>query len=165
MNETVRISAIVFVAVASGILLIAVAATLAIAAGAPEGIRLPFLLICHGIESRSPFIAGEAMPICFRCTGIYVGMLLGIGMGVPAVRWGRAPFPGWGVWVLAAPLIIDGVTQVAGLRESTNDLRVVTGLVAGAGFLLWAITNVGVVASRSGDLPARDLGRKSQAKD
>ncbi|MEP7357390.1 MAG: DUF2085 domain-containing protein, partial [Anaerolineales bacterium] len=41
--------------------------------------------ICHRIVSHSFLIAGEAMPLCARCTGIYLGALLGLtamgGMG------------------------------------------------------------------------------------
>src|SRR5437868_1280699 len=40
--------------------------------------RAPFQLLCHGIASHSFSIAGTAMPICARCTGIYAGLLLGI---------------------------------------------------------------------------------------
>jgi uncharacterized membrane protein len=41
--------------------------------------------------------------------------------------------------VAIAPLAIDGLTQLAGLRESTNALRVATGLVAGLAFGLWIL--------------------------
>ncbi|MFP5245873.1 MAG: DUF2085 domain-containing protein, partial [Thermoanaerobaculia bacterium] len=40
------------------------------------------------------------------------------------------------------PLALDGLTQLAGLRESTNELRVATGLLAGLAFGLWVLSAV-----------------------
>ena len=37
------------------------------------------------------------------------------------------------------PLGIDGLTQLTTLRESTNTLRIVTGVLAGIAFALWAL--------------------------
>src|SRR5512141_3146330 len=34
--------------------------------------------ICHRIDSHSLHIGGRALPLCARCTGIYLGALLGI---------------------------------------------------------------------------------------
>ncbi len=146
MTQSVRISGAVFASVAAGILLLAVAATIAMANGASDSLRLPFRLLCHGLESRSLLIAGEAMPICSRCTAIYVGMLVGIGTGLTALSRWQIALPGWGAFLLASPMILDGVTQLVGLRESTNELRIVTGLVAGFGFLFWAVTAIGANA-------------------
>ena len=143
MTQSVRISGAVFASVAAGILLLAVAATLAMSSGASDSLRLPFRLLCHGIESRSLLIAGEAMPICSRCTAIYVGMLAGVGAGLTALSRWQISLPGWAAFLLASPMILDGVTQLVGLRESTNDLRIATGLVAGFAFLFWAITAIG----------------------
>jgi len=35
--------------------------------------------------------------------------------------------------LLVAPLLVDGFTQLAGLRHSTNSLRIVTGAMGGLG--------------------------------
>ena len=40
------------------------------------------------------------------------------------------------------PMFIDGITQLAMLRESTNPLRIETGLLAGVAFAFWALSAV-----------------------
>jgi uncharacterized membrane protein len=40
------------------------------------------------------------------------------------------------------PLAIDGLTQLAGLRESNNPLRMATGIAAGLAFGLWVLSAV-----------------------
>ena len=40
------------------------------------------------------------------------------------------------------PLGLDGVTQLLGLRESTNPLRIATGVIAGMAFGLWILSAV-----------------------
>jgi uncharacterized membrane protein len=48
----------------------------------------------------------------------------------------------------AIPLAVDGVTQLAMLRESTNTLRLISGLIAGIAFAFWALTAVETVETR-----------------
>jgi uncharacterized membrane protein len=42
----------------------------------------------------------------------------------------------------AIPMLIDGLTQLSGLRESTNPLRLVTGFVAAFAFGAWALSAI-----------------------
>jgi uncharacterized membrane protein len=101
--------------------------------------RIAFRLICHGIESRCLLLFGVRMPICARCTAIYGGLILGslLFRLSPAIQEKRAR-------IVAAvgllPMAIDGVTQLIRVRESTNLLRVETGLVAGMAIALWALS-------------------------
>ena len=44
--------------------------------------------------------------------------------------------------IAATPMAIDGLTQLSTLRESTNTLRLVTGVLGGIAFALWALTAV-----------------------
>ncbi len=102
-------------------------------------------------------ISGVAMPLCARCVGIYGGFLVGIAMFAIVMKAAdsrqqtagyRVPHPlllsavSYLLPVAVAPLAIDGFTQLLGLRESTNPLRLATGLVAGAAFGLWVLVNV-----------------------
>lgn len=67
--------------------------------------------------------------MCARCTFLYFGVLVASFLypilGSPAVP--RARF----LIIAALPLMIDGGTQLLGLRSSTNPIRALTGLLFG----------------------------------
>ena len=88
-----------------------------------------FKPFCDQLPGHSLSIRGVLMPVCARCFGIYAGMLLG-SLLYPMISKGKIP-KGWIIFAAAAPLTIDGVTQLVGLRESTNILRPATGLLFG----------------------------------
>ena len=72
---------------------------------------------------------GWKMAFCERDLAIYVGLLI-VGLVYARHRDMRpAGFLIWGVLIL--PMAIDGFTQLFGFRESTWQLRVVTGLLFG----------------------------------
>lgn len=83
-----------------------------------------FSPICHQIPERSFFFFGHQLPVCARCTGIYFGAFLGS-------FFARKKAPPR-LFLIAAliPLVLDGGTQLF-FRESTNVLRLGTGLLAG----------------------------------
>jgi uncharacterized membrane protein len=115
--------------------------TAAIAAGASEWWQLPFRLLCHGLAERSFELGGAVMPICARCTAIWSGLLFGSLTVLPFLR------RGWRIrldilLLLVSPLLIDGLTQAFGWRESTNMLRALTGFVAGSSLAWWALPEV-----------------------
>jgi uncharacterized membrane protein len=93
---------------------------------------------CHQLGERSFFIAGHQMPLCARCTAIWasmaiIGTLLTIIMHIKKIP----PINLFWFGVSLVPVAIDGTTQLIGLRESTNELRVITGIVAGIGVVLF----------------------------
>ena len=75
---------------------------------------------------------GYKLPVCSRDVAIYLAMLLGA-LALPFVR--RVGSDSWpNKWLLIAacvPIAIDGFTQLAGLRESSNAIRMVTGAIVG----------------------------------
>lgn len=91
-------------------------------------------LLCHGREERCFSIKGYQLPICARCTGIYVGfisaLLFEIYIGLPSIQ--ALPI----LIIAGIPSAIDGVTQLLTERESNNLIRVITGLSGGFGLLL-----------------------------
>ena len=113
----------------------------AIANGASMRWRLLFRMMCHGIAERCIELFGVPMPICARCTGIYLGLALGLLVFVliPLVR---ERVMRTAALIAVTPLAIDGLTQLAGLRESTNPLRLATGIIAGLAFGMWALSAV-----------------------
>ncbi len=141
MKRNTRIVAAVIAFIASGILAASTLCTWAIAHGASMRWRLLFRILCHGIPQRCLELWNVPMPICARCTAIYAGLLAGILAFVllPRLQELKAR---WIVGIACVPMFIDGLTQLAMLRESTNPLRIETGLVAGAAFALWALSAV-----------------------
>ena len=75
---------------------------------------------------------GYKLPVCARDVAIYLAMLAGA-LALPFVR--RIESEDWpDKWLLVAvciPIAIDGGTQLIGLRESSNSLRMITGAIVG----------------------------------
>lgn len=83
---------------------------------------------CHQLANRSYFLNDNQMPFCARDLGIFAGVTLGFGF-VAFVRFKVHPlwiFPG------LAPLAVDGTVQLLTSYESSNPLRLATGVAAGA---------------------------------
>lgn len=141
MKRDTKIVLAVVAAIPTVILSASALCSWAIAMGASTQWRLLFRIMCHGRPERSLAIMDVPMPICARCVGIYAGLLIGLAAFwlIPYLRE-RVVRP----FALAAvvPLAIDGLTQLAGLRESTNELRIVTGVVAGFAFGMWVLSAV-----------------------
>jgi uncharacterized membrane protein len=83
---------------------------------------------CHRIPERSFFYKEQQFPICARCTGIYIGYI-----AVIVFATFRTHFSVLWSFGLAIPMFIDGITQAYFRRESTNVLRLITGLMFGVG--------------------------------
>jgi uncharacterized membrane protein len=102
-----------------------------------------FSVFCHQLPFRSLFFDGIQCPVCARCASIYAAT----GAGLIFLR-----LRGYGArefkmsWILLALLLlptgIDGTTQWFGWRESTNLLRLFTGIPYGLGYayvLAWTV--------------------------
>lgn len=87
---------------------------------------LQILFGCHARPDRSFFFRGRQFPICARCTGELVGMLIGIFV---AVCFGCLDF--WVTCLLMLPPIVDGFTQRLTAYESNNMRRLWTGILFG----------------------------------
>lgn len=124
--------------------------------------------LCHQNPERSLESGGLYFSVCARDTGIYLGLILTLlVLVILYTRTASKPAalpPAWAVAVsivLIVPMAVDGVSSYAGLRESTNLLRYITGYLCGAGvavlasgglFSLWRSTNHEVSAL---DKPSR----------
>jgi len=92
--------------------------------------------LCHQLPARSFFGGGHQLPVCARDTGIYVGFVISM-LVIAALERGRRRTGMPPAWILAlglGALIVmgwDGVTSYAGLRETTNGIRLATGLATG----------------------------------
>ena len=141
MKRDTRIVLSILAAIPAGILGLASLCSLAIANGASMRWRTAFRMMCHGMVERSLDLFGVPMPICARCVGIYAGLLAGLAVFwlLPLLREKvMRPI----AFAAVTPLALDGLTQLTGLRESTNPLRIATGVVAGLAFGLWILSAV-----------------------
>jgi uncharacterized membrane protein len=141
MKRDTKIVLAFVAAIPTAILGAATLCSFAIGHGASMRWRILFRLMCHGKVERCLELFGAPMPICARCVGIYAGMLLGIVAfwAVPLLR--EKVMRGIAI-AAAVPLALDGFTQLAGFRESTNALRIATGVIAGLAFGLWILSAV-----------------------
>jgi len=93
-------------------------------------------LFCHGIPERCFTIRGHTFPICARCTGLLIGVAAGFLL--PAIQYlGLIAATGLATF-LVAPVLVDGLTQLVGRRESANPLRLATGVIGGLGLAICA---------------------------
>ena len=133
------IAAVVFAAIPLAIMGAAVLCAWAVTHGASQSWKVPFLLLCHGIPARCYRLWGTPLPVCARCTGIYAGLFGGLATFflVPSIAERRVR-----IVCIAATVVlaVDGLTQLAHLRESTNDLRLATGLACGWTFGMWVLS-------------------------
>jgi len=113
----------------------------AIARGASMRWRLLFRMMCHGRVERCLELFGVPMPICARCTGIYLGLLASL-LAFRLIPLLRERVMRIVAIIAIIPLALDGLTQLTGLRESVNPVRIATGVIAGLAFGLWILSAV-----------------------
>ena len=89
-------------------------------------------LECHQIAERSYFLNGNQMPFCARDLGIFAGLAAGFGLATFVALNINPVFLLFGL----VPLGLDGGVQLVSDYESTNPLRLLTGIVAGVSLAL-----------------------------
>lgn len=113
--------------------------------------------ICHQIPERSFFIAGRQLPLCARCTGTFLGAILGLGAMLLYGRRraaGLPPVPVLGILVVFVGFWgLDGLNSyltffpgAPHLYEPQNWLRLTTGMLNGIvlGSVVFSIFNFSV---------------------
>ncbi len=89
-------------------------------------------LICHRMPERSFFIKGHQFPVCARCTGFYITLMLYfIYTYFFFVEY--TPILIVLAILFLIPSFSDGLTQLLTNRQSNNKLRFFTGLMGGLG--------------------------------
>lgn len=86
--------------------------------------------LCHQRIDRSLFLNGNEMPFCSRCTAIWLGLAIGLGFMLFFTLELNEKLL-LAIVVGFAPIGIDGIGQLFGFWESTNLVRILTGLPAG----------------------------------
>jgi len=104
--------------------------------------------VCHRISDRSFTIAGRQMPLCARCTGMYLGVALSFGALMLAGRRRWVHLPPWPILLTLIGFVglmgIDGINSYSHffpnfphLYTPRNWLRLATGL--GTGLMMGVI--------------------------
>jgi uncharacterized membrane protein len=91
--------------------------------------------ICHQLEERSLQVSSEALAVCARDTGIYIGIFStliylhfskrGKSITIPTIKICFL------LLLFLVPLMIDGLGSYANLFESNNPRRLITGISFG----------------------------------
>jgi uncharacterized membrane protein len=115
-------------------------------------------MVCAQIPSHSFYIFGHQLGMCARNFSIYASMFIGSLIFVLSNK--RIPGIPWWLWILMIlPMALDGTTQMFGLRESTWELRVLTGTLFGLGNVWFALPLIQKTILES--LPTQSLNGKS----
>ncbi len=121
-----------------------------------EGLRWLGFGLCHQLPGHSFAAGGLQVPVCARDTGIYLGFVSSVAVLALLYRGERPSESPSRVAILLSLAFIslmawDGLTSNVGWRETTNSLRLITGILAGyaIGLFLLPILN-GQLWSRPG---------------
>ncbi|WP_073016826.1 DUF2085 domain-containing protein [Clostridium intestinale] len=85
---------------------------------------------CHQKADRSFFINKYQFPLCARCTGLFLGYILGI-----LFLFFFSPLPTLICLSFLAIMFIDWFLQHKKIKESTNYRRLITGFLCGLGII------------------------------
>lgn len=93
--------------------------------------------ICHQAATRSFVAGGLQFPVCARCTGIYTGFIFGLAALFLLYRHrhriGRFSWLYITFALLAVAFMgFDGLSSYIGFRQTTNFIRLLTGVLFGA---------------------------------
>lgn len=105
--------------------------------------------LCHQIPDRSFQIGGLQLPVCARDTGTYIGFMAVLFLFVGLQRYRSSKLPDKAIIAVAFIGMVfyafDGLSSYLGFRDTTNEIRLLSGLAFGSGvsmILLSAATNV-----------------------
>ena len=96
-----------------------------------------FHYVCVQNPHHSFYIGDRQMCLCQRCMAIYGGMLIA-GLLFMLVRRHARPLKFWQFVAFCLPIAVDSLTQLVGWRESSWELRFVTGGLFAVG-LVWSL--------------------------
>jgi uncharacterized membrane protein len=109
-------------------------------------VRKIFSYICHQKTERSFFIWNAPLAVCARCSGIYIGLLIG-SLFYPLIRSYQDTNSPPRIYLIIAflPTTLDFSLGMLHILENTHFSRALTGLIAGIGlafYLIPAIVNL-----------------------
>lgn len=81
-------------------------------------------MFCHRKQERSFKFGNYTFPLCARCTGILIGIFVGL-----VIHTLNITFNFQQSFILIFPMFIDGTLQLFSKWESYNLIRFITGLL------------------------------------
>lgn len=123
-------------------------------------------LVCGQLPSHSYYLFDYQLALCARNLAIYSALLSG-SLAFHTVRQWLPPLA-WYLWLVTlVPMAVDGGTQLVGLRESTWELRTVTGALVGLGVCWFLLPRIEAAirssAGGEGTAVSRVLSHSSSA--
>lgn len=94
---------------------------------------------CHQKPERSFFIRGYQLPICARCSGVFIGYLIALPLYLRLSFSFIVALAGCGV------MLLDWGIQAMMHKESTNIRRLITGIFGGYGIMSIQIKLVDII--------------------
>jgi uncharacterized membrane protein len=152
---------VLFIGIPAAIISLFIAAT---PPGLWEKARLIGYALCHQLPQRSFFFDGYQSPLCARCTGMYLGFLIGLVFLIIRRRTHSARMPATAIIAVLIGFItimgIDGINSTISiipgapqLYHTTNIHRIVTGTLFGLAMcmLFFPIFSTAIWRQPSGD--------------
>jgi uncharacterized membrane protein len=100
-------------------------------------------LACGQIPSHSYFLFGHQCALCQRCLAIYSTMFItSLLFTFQRRHHDVKPLQWWAWLLLMVPMALDGGTQLFGLRQSTWELRTITGALFGFGCMWFGLPTI-----------------------
>ncbi len=92
--------------------------------------------VCHQLSSRSLSIGNVVLPICSRCSGIYIGFTITAIILFVMFRKKENDLPPLYIVIILTlfflSTIVDGIASNFGIYNTNNDLRFITGFLCGS---------------------------------
>lgn len=102
---------------------------------------------CHYDPERTLSVGGALWPTCARCSGLYLGLMLGPWLGAILPREGRVLVRVVGVMLLPAGVgLSSAVAEAMGLIATGNTTRLFLGLMLTTGPLALGMVGARIVA-------------------
>lgn len=134
-------------------------------------LALPIWNFYHNfcVQTHLYYLWGHPVALCQRNLAVFCSLLGGMLLFAATRKWLPA-LPFWGYVALAAPMALDGFTQLFGWRESTVELRTFTGILFGLGSIwylfpsleLWTLRLLKVLDGADSPVDARGAFRGSK---
>lgn len=115
-------------------------------------------LVCHQLPSRTLKAGNIMLPVCSRDTGIYAGIFISLLFLLLFRRMRAQKTPSIPVTVtmcvLMLPMVLDGILSYSGLIQTTNAIRLFTGVMFGIPIPLFLIPAANFNINGRNELPS-----------